>query len=518
MNKASHRSELLLATGAQSRKTDQLTIESLGIPGDTLMEIAGNKAASQLSSEIPPGTPLLFLCGKGNNAGDGFVIARILLNLGYPVLLYPVFGTENLSPDARRNLDRLMHLSSLMGVDLPVWSSCNTPDQYDIVIDALFGTGLERPVTSPIREVIEKINASGKKIYSLDVPSGLNSDSGEIMGTAIRASKTLQFGIRKRGCYMGSGPFYCGEREFLSLPFPDVFKEDISFRLPDETTDPLQILNSPSFRSQEEEKSPSLHKYSNGVVHVIGGSSGLLGAPLYTARAAWSLGMGALFLIHPGAGLAAIEAQAPAIIKRPIGGGHASCFIETHADEVLSHLSEKQGVIVIGPGMGRDKQSIKFALRVIRESEGPLVIDADALRALAENPDALRKRAARDGVILTPHPGELSCLTKKEIKSDAARLKETIGLAEDLGVVILSKGNPVFLHSPSKKEGICTQYDTSIFSRAGFGDTLSGHIAAFLSRTQDPFLSGENALLYGYQKILQSKAQGKIFPEPSDVI
>ncbi len=548
MKTATRYQDLLLATGEQSRETDRQTIESFGIPGETLMEIAGNRAADLIMAEHPlldycllldkhshmADSPLsdesrrahrhplhvLFVCGKGNNAGDAFVIARILMSYGYEVSLYPLMGTNGLSPDAQRNFDRLMRLSREMETEIPVHQKWPAPDSFDLVVDGIFGTGLEREIEPPVSGGIEKINRSGKPIIALDIPSGIHSETGEVLGCAVQADKTIQFGIRKRGCYLGDGPVYSGERVMVRLPFPPVYKEPIRIRLVDMSLQPERALQpgnraiaGPDGRLTRVRK----HKYNNGVVHVIGGSPGLAGAPLYAARAAWSLGMGAVTLIHPAAWSIPMDSQAPQLIKKPIGDFESEFFLEEDAEPVLSWLEEKEGVVVIGPGIGRDEQTAAFVRKVIAECASPMIIDADALHSLQENGRIISGKEHSGQVILTPHPGELAMLTGEASGSDHERLMNATALSERLGCVVLSKGNPAFVHSPAERQALVTPYETTVFSRAGFGDTLAGHLAAFMSRTGKPLESCEHALVYGYNKINEVTSAGKAFPEPSDL-
>lgn len=524
MKKAITHQDLQLATGAQSRDTDKRTIESFGIPGQTLMEIAGNRAAEIIMTDFPSTASVLFICGKGNNAGDAFVIARILLNYGYKVTLLPVLGDDGFSPDAQLNFDRLMHLSRETGVEVPVPKQMPAPDGFDLIVDGIFGTGLERPVTAPVSDVIDRINNSGKPVYALDIPSGIHSDSGDVLGCAVRADKTIQFGIRKLGCYLGDGPLYCGTRDLVSLPFPCIYKSDIRIRLADTALEPLRHLSSLPVSEQAGDGRLSRirrHKYSNGVVHVIGGSPGLTGAPVYAARAAWSLGMGAVSLLYPSAWSVSMESLAPHLIKIPVGASRpapgSGYFREEDAGVVLDHLREKKGMAVIGPGIGRHEQTRAFVRKVIQEHEGPMVIDADALRCIKGYEKIIAGKKHPAQVILTPHPGELAALTGGKQDGDLERLQVVIKLATRLGCVILSKGSPVILHSPEDMQTLVTPYDTTDFSRAGFGDILAGHIAAFLSRISAPLSSCEHALIYGFKKLTEIKSAGKQFPEPSDL-
>lgn len=517
--------DLLLATGEQSREADRLTIEEFGIAGDTLMEIAGNRTADLIMADhrekVRSGSlHVLFVCGKGNNAGDAFVAARILLGYGCHVALLPVFGTDGLSPDARRNLERLMKLSQEMGAEVTTCQKWPGSESFDVIVDGIFGTGLEREITAPVSGIVDRMNRSGKPVVALDIPSGIHSDTGEVLGCAVRASKTIQFGMHKLGCHIGHGVRYSGERVMVRLPFPPVCKQAVRARLIDLSRRPLRALQMPEGGTADHDRDAGRagrHKYNNGVVHVIGGSAGLTGAPVYAARAAWSLGMGAVTLTYPAAFSPAMETLAPELIKKPTGEQGSEFFTEGDADAVLGHLADKQGVVVLGPGIGRQEQTAGFVRRLIAECDHPMIIDADALHCIPDHEQVIAGKTDPGQVILTPHPGELAVLSGKRAESDHDRLMHCLALSERLGCLVLAKGNPAFVHSPPDFQTLVTPYDTTLFSRAGFGDTLAGHLAAFLSRTADPFASCEYALLHGYQKINDAIASGKTFPEPSDL-
>lgn len=532
---------LLLASAEQSRKLDQKTINDLGIRGDTLMEIAGFGAAEWIMRHLSPGQAVLFVLGKGNNAGDGLVTARILLDKGIPVKLFPVFGTDSFSSDARLNYERLLYISEALQKKLVVWDQWHSDKDISVIVDAIFGTGFQRAIRAPLSEIIEQINDSGKKIFSFDIPSGLNCDTGASEGAVIRADVTLFFGVRKLGAYLESGPSLCGERVLIPLPFPDSFQNNITIRLFNEDMDPLHALQRPVHGAQRDQPPPdsrdfftpetatevpvqvtsssdALHKYSNGVVHVIGGSPGLAGAPLYAGKAAWSLGMGAVTLIHPATCRNALNSMAPELIKVSVGSPENDSFTPQDAESVLSYLHEKPGVVVLGPGIGRKKETMDFVRILLQQCHLPLIIDADGLRSIRESDHPLVRKRNAEILVLTPHPGELAAITGDPIQKDALRLQTIRNLSLKFSCTVVSKGSPAMIRSCSTDETLLSGYDTKIFARAGFGDVLAGHLAAFLARTADPVKSSEYAMICGYKKISACLSAGNLFPEPSDLL
>lgn len=518
---------LLLATAEQSRHADRYTMEQLDLSGDTLMEIAGNGAADKLADHLPPASRILLVCGKGNNAGDALVAGRILMDKGHRIMIYPVMGHGGFTAETQKNYDRLLSLAGKTGHEVPVWS--DWPDDTsmqalpDVIIDGIFGTGLKREVSGPAGAVIRRINATGLPVCSMDIPSGLNCDTGEIMGSAVRARWTVQFGLRKLGCYLGEGPNHSGERSLVPLPFPSAATASIGVRLVDEQRELLPYL-------RQHRRTAALHKYSNGVVYVIGGSAGLSGAPLYAARAAWSLGMGAVFLVHPSGHHSSPGTAAPELIKIPVGSPDSTCFTENDAEFILEMIQERPGVVILGPGSGRDPRTMNFVRRVIAGTQSPLVVDADGLRAITGNDNPFKNRQGDAPAVLTPHPGELSAMMDNlhgtgsglnqpgDRQTDSNRFHAAIELAGTYGATVVSKGSPVIITGGGTNRSLLTGYDTTLFCRAGFGDVLSGHIAAFLARGCNGLMSAENGLLTGCNRMKQAIKQGRDFPEPSDLI
>lgn len=539
--------DLLLADDRQSADIDRHTIELLHMAGDTLMEMAGNGAAHVIARTLPAESSVLVVCGKGNNAGDALVVARQLADRGSRVFIYPVFGLENLSEDTHRNLSRLHLVSEKALYPVEFLQKPAVPDGCDLIVDGVFGTGLKREVTGPARVAIEAVNASRTPVCALDVPSGLDAASGAVHGVCVKATQTLQFGLRKLGCYIAHGPAVCGERLRVPLPFPGSLLKPVRRRLVDRTLNPAAVLAqfqntfhpqsipeplSPStrtapstptniaeaHRSSEPQTPSTLHKYSNGVVHVIGGSRGLTGAAVYTAKAAWGAGMGAVTLVHPAAWLGVMDALAPEIIKVPMGRNDEHLG-PAHIGEILEYLQRRPGVMVLGPGMGRHEQSLQFVRNLLRDTDLPAIVDADALHAfdLPAARGILQHRTAP--VIATPHAGELAAITGVPVHNDMQRIEAATRWARQCGCTVLAKGNPCLVCLPDEQELLITEYDTSVFARAGFGDVLAGHLAAFLSRTGNAPLSCELALLHGYRKLRRFvESEPHSFPEPSHLV
>jgi len=481
---------------------DDRTIKEFGIDGFTLMEIAGTKAADFIYSETNPDAHGLFLCGKGNNAGDALVVARILSEQNYSVSICFVDGTSSLTADTKKNLELLKKLSG--NIHFLDWATPFSFSEYDFIVDGLFGTGLNSDVRAPFDEVIQSINNSDKPVFSLDLPSGLHSDTGRIMGVVVQANFTLSFGALKAGYYLNDGFDISGDIILCELPVPNHIREKAAILIDEEWVDKLD--------KQEKQRA---HKYDGGVLYVIAGSEGLTGAAILACKSAWATGIGALVLITPKGLLNIYEEHLIQIIKKPIGTDKDVIFSENHLQQVLTVLNEKPGKLLIGPGIGRNPETIAFTQQILSNFQGDVVIDADAIFALSKLKDI--KKPTVSNWILTPHPGELKTLLGFDISDDFDRLLQVTKYAKKLSVTILSKGFPGILGTNSGNAYL-TGYDTRVFSRAGFGDVLAGKVSAYFLKTNDGNNASINALLDGKHKAFSYPHTDKNQLEPTDLI
>jgi len=481
---------LQLYTADQSRDIDQKTIEEFGINSFTLMEIAAKGAAETIQTKIGPDKKGLYICGKGNNAGDALAAARYLAeNARHQVSIYFVFGSDGLSSDTGKNL-RLLNKLSAHGKQITFVESLDSAiQQCDYIVDGIFGTGLYSDVRSPAKEIIEKINQSGKQIFSMDLPSGLNSDYGFSHGVAVYADFTCTFGTQKIGLYINEGPDHSGIITFIDLPFPSFLR-----------TNYITSVNEHLKSVLPEISRSARHKYESGVVHLVAGSKGLTGAAIMAAKSAWKQGAGSVILYAPEKLLSVYETTLPHAIKVPLP--NAECYLPSHSKIILERISEKPGVLLIGPGIGTKADTKDFVFRILNEYSGPAVIDADALAAWETikeiEPDT------RKNWLLTPHPGEAKkYLNLNSLKKDPISAAAQFSAKHNLSLLL--KGKPVVYISESGTPFI-TGYNTSPFARAGFGDVLSGTIAAIWGITGSAKWAPVYALLDGYKKF---KAKAK---------
>ena len=498
-----------ISTSKESQDIDARTIGEFGIESFTLMEVAGYSAVRDLLPRLQPDSHGLFFCGKGNNAGDALVVARYLVQHGFDITFVFISGIDDLSDDTQKNyklLKRIAEAGSSTGdlAFITAWSEFDPHTVPDFIVDGMLGTGLDSDVRGDYNNAIEWTNNSRLPVYAMDIPTGLHGDTGKIMGNAIKADLTYSFGTLKQGLYLNDGPGNAGEIIYCELPFPNHLKDTCSAYLLDE-----------SYIQAEPHRSPR-HKYEAGVLYVVAGSEGLTGAAMLAAESAWAEGIGAVILVCPHGNLPIYEKALPQIIKKPVGKRNDYFFNSGHTDEVLDILREKEGNVLIGPGLGRDSSTVTFVQDLLERYQGDVLLDADGLWCLAKGDDW--EKPEKSTWILTPHPGELSNLLGRSLDDDHDRLESVKKISSEKNVYILSKGFPVILGTPGG-EVYLTSYDTRKFSRAGFGDVLAGKIGAFWSRKNSPDKSSALALLKG-KHILENllKKDSSRIVEPKDFI
>lgn len=492
-----------LYTAQQTRRLDERTIKEFGIDGFTLMELAAAGAANKISELHKVGSTGLYLCGKGNNAGDAIAVARYLANqCHHKIYLMLLFGDESLSDDAQKNLDLLMKCNE-GGADIVRLNTDDAktlPGEIDYIVDGLFGTGLEGDLRSPDSDWVDKANTLRAPIYAMDLPSGLNAGSGKPHGTAIRATTTFTFGTDKIGFHLHQADQYTGCVELIHLPFPNHLYEEESARL----------------ISGRDPQTPSLirrnakHKYDGGVVHIVAGAEGLTGAAILAARSAWNQGAGAVFLYAPLSLLPIYELNLTTVIKIAVGDASESFFKEAHCETILENIKKKPGTLLIGPGIGKHTETGKLVKCLLSEHEGYSVIDADALSFFDEF--STLNSSKRKRWIFTPHIGEAKSYLGGNFSNDSERLDWARSFADTYDSTLLLKGDPLFVSHP-KSPPYITGYKTDMFNRAGFGDVLAGSIASRLSVIGDPQEAAITALLHGYHTFKKFSPNQPFSPE-----
>ncbi|MEE4377016.1 MAG: NAD(P)H-hydrate dehydratase [Candidatus Competibacteraceae bacterium] len=440
-----------LYRAAQVRELDRLAIEERGIPGYTLMSLAGEAAFAALRRHWPNAQHIAVVCGGGNNAGDGYIVAKRALQAGLNVVALTLSDPDNLRGDALTAYQD----ARAAGVAIQAFEPTGFP-QTEVIVDAILGTGLEREVTGAWRDAIETINNQRAGVLAIDIPSGLNADTGAIMGIAIDAGVTVTFIGLKQGLFTGQGPARCGTVLFDNLNVPaDVY---------DIVHPSSQLYTGDNLPSLLPRRSRSAHKGHHGHVLVVGGDSGMAGAARMAAEAAARCGAGLVSVATRAAHAGIQAALRPELMFRGV---------ESVAE--LTDLLTRATVVAIGPGLGtKDWSQILFNAALTTDL--PLVVDADGLNLLAANP------VHRDNWILTPHPGEAARLlqtTPAQIETDRFAAAAEIALRYG-GVCVLKGAGSVIA---SEKEGLflCDRGNPGMAS-GGMGDVLTGVIAGLLAQ------------------------------------
>ena len=443
-----------LYTAGQVRELDRLSIEAHGIPGYELMNRAGQAAFDRLRTRWPEARALTIVCGGGNNGGDGYVIARLARDAGLAVQLIALTAPGQLAGDASRAARDWLDSGGRI----------EPPEERlrgDVIVDALLGTGLDRPVEGDWARMIGHINDSPAPVLAIDIPSGLGADTGRVMGCCVQAAMTVTFIGNKRGLWTAQAANQCGERCFEGLETPaeihQVIKAD-SLLLTDD-------WGAGCFRS----RLPDTHKGDLGHVLVLGGNNGMLGAAVLAGQAA----------LRTGSGLVSLATRqqhaALAVTVQPELMSHGVEYLSA-----LEGLIARADVLALGPGLGQSTWSCTLWQQAV-EAGKPLVVDADGLNLLASR----RERA--QNWVLTPHPGEAARLlaqTVDEVQSD--RFAAARRLARQYQATVVLKGQGSLVCAPDGEVAVCSRGNPAM-ATAGMGDVLTGMIASLIGQGHEPF-------------------------------
>ena len=453
-------------SAAQVRELDALAIATCGVTAYELMCRAGAAAVRALARRWPSARVLAIVCGVGNNAGDGLVVARLARAAGFGVHALLVAGADGFTGAAAQAAAD----ARAAGIVLEPFAAARLRG-VDVVVDALLGTGLARPVVGEFRAAIEAIESSAIPVLALDVPSGLDADSGWPMPVAVRAAATVTFVGLKQGLFLGAAVDYCGELEFAGLDLPATL--GASF------TPVLERVVLDDLKRALPRRRRSAHKGTAGRLLLVGGGPGMAGAIRLTAEAALRVGAGLVYVATHADNVTTVLAGRPEIICHSVGSGQ--------------DLEELIGLVdgaVLGPGLGRSAWAHGL-WRHLLASDLPLVVDADGLNLLAAEP---RERA---DWLLTPHPGEAARLLRIEIE-DVQRDRRTAArsLARTFGAHVVLKGPNSLVAAPDEQEPlrVCDRGNPGL-ATGGTGDVLAGVLGSLLVQTRDLTLAARAGVL-----------------------
>jgi len=496
-----------IVTGAEMREIDRRTIEERAVPGRDLMEKAGLAVVNLILGRIDP-RRIALVTGKGNNAGDGFVIARLLHKAGLEVKILLLAEEEELSGDALASF-------LVLPPEIPRFP-CQTREQIpsflnevDCIVDAILGTGVRGPVKGVYADIIAAINQSPACVVSVDIPSGLPSDAAWFDGLCVHADFTVTMGLPKMGMAQYPARGFCGEMIVAPLVFPD---DLLSAPMPSR----MNLITAEMAGSLLPPRPPDGHKGTFGSVLIVAGSPGMTGAAAMTALSAARSGSGLVYVAIPQSlnPILEVKLTEPLTIPLPTTGEGIPDMLMYEG--ILQRI-ESMDSVALGPGMGRAPQTQDLIRKLFLTVKKPLVLDADGINAFENHADLFKKRI--DPAILTPHPVELSRLVHippSEIQKN--RMETARKYAAEFQVILVLKGAATVIAEPGGEVFINSSGNTAL-SKGGSGDVLTGLIAGFLAQGSSPLTAAIlGVFLHGLSGEIASREKTERAALPSDVI
>ena len=499
-----------LATSYEMSKIDTRAINEYGIPSEVLMEKAGKSSADEIWKRYGKNNlSVTIICGKGNNGGDGYVVAKNLYDYGAQVTVLRILSSKKLSPDS------LIFFKIISSMDMTIVDinsdSLVSSEKYiydcDLIVDAILGSGSKNRKGSIENKIISILSKCEKNIVSLDLPSGVDASTGESENSHFISSLTISFGVLKRA--------------HVLLPASDLSKEiiNVDIGIPkkcvDEQNISLNLIESQDVAAILKKRPLNSHKGKNGNLLIIGGSSSMIGAPILSAMGAYRAGAGKVTICIPEQEQI-LHQVPPEIICKTVQTSEKG-FFDVQSLDLLLRYSEEVDVVVLGPGISTNARTFELIQLLLRYIDVPMVIDADAINCVAQDLTILEEHTKE--LIMTPHPGEMGRLTGSsvvEIEKD--RIKSSSSFALDNNLTLVLKGWGTIISDHSGKSWINTTGNPGM-SVAGMGDVLAGMIGTFKAQkytTLDSCIA--SVFLHGSSGDLASESIGNIGIIPSDLI
>lgn len=468
-----------ILNSAQMREAEARTIDHVGIPARVLMENAGRQVAAAMENAFEELAVMRVsvLCGRGNNGGDGFVTARVLIERGVDVHVYLFGTTDAVGGDARANLDvlRALGVDVVEIPDAAAWELLATQVlAADLVVDALFGTGVRGPLTGLAAAVVSDVNASSRPVVAIDLPSGLSADHPAVDGPVMEATLTVTLGAPKLPLILPPAERHAGTLLVADIGIPTPVVQGLDAPRIDMLT---RSLMAPLVAARRQET----HKGTYGRVLIVAGSVGRTGAAILAARAALRSGAGLVTVATPASCLPIVAAGGAEVMTLPLPETGQGTIAAEALGDVLAFRAD---VIAVGPGLGTDGATAAFVHDLVERSGVPLVLDADALNAFVDHAPSL---AGRDDVplMLTPHPGEMARLLGVSVTHvQRDRLATTVEFARAHRVHVVLKGHRTIVADPSGDAGVNMTGNPGM-ATAGSGDVLTGVLAAWFAQLHD---------------------------------
>ncbi|MEX5213808.1 MAG: NAD(P)H-hydrate dehydratase [Nitrospiraceae bacterium] len=502
-----------IVTAAQMQTLDRRTIREGGIPSLVLMERAGTAVVGAMASRYGDltGKRVTIVCGKGHNGGDGFVVARLLSKRRAQVRVLLFHPITDLVSDSKTMYRRLLRTAG--GRTTVAGAS---PKQLagslawsDLVVDALLGTGLSSPVTGTYGTVIDLLNQAGRPIVAVDLPSGLQTDTGHVLGHTVRADLTVTFGLPKLGLYLNEGIDHAGEVRIADIGIPGDYVDAVPA--------PLSLLTAETVARLLPIRRPSSHKGTFGHAGIIAGSPGKTGAAALAAKAALRTGAGLVTVATPRGVNDVLESKLLEVMTYPVPDTADRTF-SVNALDLISGFVAARTAVAIGPGLSTHPETVELIHRLLGLIEKPCVLDADALNAVADRPESLLR--CRAPLILTPHPGEMARLVK--VDNAQAVNRDRISVASSFaaahGSLVVLKGARTLLADEGGRLAICPTGNPGL-ATAGTGDVLTGMIVSLVAQGLSPWDAACSAsYLHGLAGDLAAQVHGQAGMIAGDVI
>jgi NAD(P)H-hydrate epimerase len=470
------RVRLKVVTSEIMQRLDKRAIEECGIPGIVLMENAGSRATEVIESHYPEliNKKVAVFSGKGNNGGDGFVIARHLFNRGVQVKIYLLTAGDSLLGDAKINFEIVRHL----GISILEFKEEGIIDlirdeirDCDLIVDAIFGTGLNSEVKGLFRDVIEVLNQADIPMVAVDIPSGLDANTGKALGNCIKADLTITFAHPKVGLLIPEGTEYVGELEIIDISIPKYLIEEEKIQ--------NYIIDRDELKSLLKPRNLNSHKGDFGHLLVVAGSTGKTGAAVLTCKGAMQAGVGLVTLGIPESLNPIMENKLTEVMTEPLAEAPPG-FLGIRALEKIVALTEKKGALALGPGVSTNDGTVELVHGIVKEVHIPVVIDADGLNAIARDKDTLK--GADVPIVLTPHPGEMARLMNTSVAEILDnRMEISRSFAQDYNVYLVLKGFRTIIADPCGDIWINPTGNPGM-ATAGMGDVLTGMLSSFIAQ------------------------------------
>jgi hydroxyethylthiazole kinase-like uncharacterized protein yjeF len=496
---------------AQMREADRRTIQDIGIPSLVLMENAGRQVVAAMEAMFSDLSDrrVAVVCGHGNNGGDGFVVARTLVQRGVDVAVFLVGRVSEVRGDARTNLESLgrLGLTVVEIADSQAWElHFSEIGDCTLIVDAIFGTGLNAPISGLMETVVADVNASGIPVVAIDLPSGLSADSPEPIGDSIDAAMTVTLAAPKLALVLPPAETRAGDIVIADIGIPAEVIEALDGPRVD-------LLTRSAMRELVSPRAPDSHKGDFGSVLIVAGSRGKTGAAHLAGVGALRSGAGLVTIATPSCCLPIVAAMAPEYMTEPLD----ETADGLNPDGVERVVDMARDVIGLGPGLGQSPATRAFIHALVDRATTPLVVDADGLNAFSEEPDKLVGREGRD-VIITPHPGEMARLVgMSTAEVQASRLEIARNFAVGHHVYVVLKGHRTLIATPDGKVFINPTGNPGM-ATGGTGDVLTGMVTGWLGQLLDAEAACKLAVyLHGLAGDLAEADEGEISMTAADL-